>query len=116
MNSYLDLDEAIDRWFLEDIGDGDHTTFSIIPPEVTGSALLIVKEKGILAGVNIAEQIFRRFDKDLELTLLIEDGNVIVPDDVVFFRSLRGVFQIVSQQGGKFQFLQESGKFGIVRL
>ena len=84
MNSYLDLDEAIDRWFLEDIGDGDHTTFSIIPPEVTGSAQLIVKKSGILAGVKIAEQIFRRFDKDLELTLLIEDGKVIVPDDVVF--------------------------------
>ena len=84
MNSYLDLDEAIDRWFLEDIGDGDHTTFSIIPPEVTGSAQLIVKESGILAGVKIAEQIFRRFDKDIHLDLYIKDGSVIVPDDIVF--------------------------------
>lgn len=84
MNSYLDLDEAIDRWFLEDIGDGDHTTFSIIPPEVTGSARLIVKEAGILAGVKIAEQIFHRFDKDIHLDLYIKDGSVIVPDDIVF--------------------------------
>jgi nicotinate-nucleotide pyrophosphorylase (carboxylating) len=84
MNSYLDLDEAIDRWFLEDIGDGDHTTLGIIPPEVKGSARLIVKQAGILAGVKIAEQIFHRFDRDLEMDLHIKDGSAIVPDDVVF--------------------------------
>lgn len=84
MNSYLDLDEAIDRWFQEDIGDGDHTTLSTIPPDITGSARLLVKEAGILAGMKIAKQIFRRFDKELELKVLIRDGSKIKPDDVVF--------------------------------
>ncbi len=83
MNSIRDLDAAIDRWFLEDIGDGDHTTFSTIPFDITGSAKLLVKEKGVLAGVAMAERIFRRFDKDIHLDLFIEDGSPIEIGDVV---------------------------------
>jgi nicotinate-nucleotide pyrophosphorylase (carboxylating) len=84
MYSLLDLDRAIDLWFREDIGDGDHTTFSTIPPDVTGAAKLLVKEKGILAGVRVAERIFRRFDNNIEMEQLLNDGDPIAPGDVAF--------------------------------
>ena len=83
MNSIHDLDSAIDRWLREDIGDGDHTTYSTIPFDITGSAKLMVKEAGIIAGVMLAERIFHRFDKELHLDLLMEDGAPIDMGDVV---------------------------------
>ena len=82
MNSIHDLNGAIDRWFQEDIGDGDHTTYSTIPFDITGSAQLLVKEAGILAGVMLAERIFHRFDEGLHLDILIEDGDPIQIGDV----------------------------------
>lgn len=83
MNSIHDLDSAIDRWLREDIGDGDHTTYSTIPFDITGSARLLVKDTGILAGVMVAERIFHRFDEQLHLDLLMEDGVPIYTGDVV---------------------------------
>ena len=84
MYSLLDLDKAIDLWFREDIGDGDHTTFSTIPAEVTGTANLLVKESGILAGVRVAERIFKRFDDTIEMELFIRDGDPIEPGNIAF--------------------------------
>ncbi len=83
MNSIHDLESAIDRWLREDIGDGDHTTYSTIPFDITGSAKLMVKEAGIIAGVMLAERIFHRFDEELHLDLLMEDGAPIDKGDVV---------------------------------
>jgi nicotinate-nucleotide pyrophosphorylase (carboxylating) len=84
MNSLQELDSAIDRWFREDIGEGDHTTFSTIPGDASGAAKLLVKEQGILAGLSVARQIFSRFDKEIQLTPLMEDGCSISPGDVAF--------------------------------
>lgn len=84
MNSIHDLDEAIDRWFEEDIQDGDHTTLSTIIIDANGSAELLVKEKGILAGIDVAERIFKRFDPKLEFNLFIPDGAHVTPGDVAF--------------------------------
>ncbi len=84
MNSLLDLDSAIDQWFLEDIGNGDHTTFSTIPESASGSAKLLVKEDGILAGAVVARQVFHRFDSGIRFDLLMEDGSSIFTGDVVF--------------------------------
>ena len=84
MNSLLDLDRAIDLWFREDIGDGDHTTFSTIPPGVKGAARLLVKQKGVLAGVRVAERIFHRFDNEILMELYLSDGDPIKPGDVAF--------------------------------
>jgi nicotinate-nucleotide pyrophosphorylase (carboxylating) len=84
MNSLHDLDSAIDRWFREDIGEGDHTTLSTIPKDASGSALLLVKEAGILAGLQVAVRIFKRFDPDMQLSILMEDACAISPGDVVF--------------------------------
>ena len=84
MNSLHDLDSTIDRWFREDIGEGDHTTFSTIPANASGSAKLLVKEAGILAGLRIARRIFERFDPDMQMFPLMEDGAAISPGDIVF--------------------------------
>jgi nicotinate-nucleotide pyrophosphorylase (carboxylating) len=84
MNSLHDLDSSVDLWFREDIGEGDHTTFSTIPKDAVGSAKLLVKESGILAGLTVAQRIFHRFDPDIELLPLMEDACAISPGDVVF--------------------------------
>jgi len=84
MNSLHDLDSSVDLWFREDIGEGDHTTFSTIPKDAVGSAKLLVKESGILAGLAVARRIFHRFDPEIELLPLMEDACTISPGDVVF--------------------------------
>ena len=84
MNSLHDLDSSVDLWFREDIGEGDHTTFSTIPKDAVGSAKLLVKESGILAGLTVAQRIFHRFDPEIELLPLMEDACAISPGDVVF--------------------------------
>ncbi len=84
MNSLHDLDSSVDLWFREDIGEGDHTTFSTIPKDAVGSAKLLVKESGILAGVAVARRIFHRFDPEIEIHTLMEDACAISPGDVVF--------------------------------
>ncbi len=78
-------DEMIARWFSEDIGNGDHTTLSTIPKDAMGSAKLLVKESGILAGTAIAERIFSHFDKSLGITIHIKDGATIHPGDIVLY-------------------------------
>jgi len=84
MNSIQNLDSAIDLWFREDIREGDHTTISTIPFDTAGSAKLLVKEAGILAGLAVAQRIFSRFDKEIQLMALMEDGCAISPGDIVF--------------------------------
>ena len=84
MNSIHDLDEAIDRWFEEDIRDGDHTTLSTITFNTSGSAELLVKEEGVLAGVDVAQRIFKRFDSQIEFEGFLSDGTNIAPGDVAF--------------------------------
>ncbi len=84
MNSPQELDQAIDRWFHEDIGEGDHTTLSTIPDDASGSAKLLVKEKGILAGLSVAQQIFHRFDDQMQFIPFMEDACAISPGDLAF--------------------------------
>ncbi len=78
------LKELIPLWFAEDIGDGDHTTLSCIPYEATGKSQLIIKENGILAGVEIAREIFKSFDPELKMTVFITDGSIVKPGDIAF--------------------------------
>lgn len=78
------IDELIDLAFAEDIGDGDHTTLCCIPDTTMGKSRLLIKEPGILAGVEIARKIFHRFDPDLKMTVYIEDGTAVKPGDVAF--------------------------------
>jgi len=78
------IEELISLSFKEDIGDGDHTTLSCIPADAIGKQKLLVKEEGILAGVDIARQVFAAFDKDLKMEVFIEDGAHVKPGDVAF--------------------------------
>ena len=76
--------KLIDLAFAEDIGDGDHTTLCCIPKTAIGKSQLIIKETGILAGVDVALRVFHRFDPELKVEVLINDGAEVHPGDVVF--------------------------------
>lgn len=78
------LDELIKLWFAEDIGDGDHTTLSSIPETAMGKQQLIIKEAGVLAGVEVAKRIFAAFDPDLKMTQYLHDGDRVKPGDIAF--------------------------------
>ena len=70
--------------FAEDIGDGDHTTLCCIPADEMGKSQLIVKEDGVLAGVEMAERIFHAFDPELKMTVFIHDGTEVKKGDIAF--------------------------------
>lgn len=76
------IDRLIDLAFAEDIGDGDHTTLSCIPADAMGKSKLLIKEEGTLAGIEIAKEIFHRFDPEMKVEVLINDGTEVKPGDV----------------------------------
>lgn len=78
------IDQLIELAFAEDIGDGDHTTLSSIPASKRGKVQLLVKEEGILAGVEIAREVFQKFDPELQLNIFIEDGAFVKVGDIAF--------------------------------
>jgi nicotinate-nucleotide pyrophosphorylase (carboxylating) len=80
----LSLEEIIARALQEDVGDGDHTSLACIPETALGSAVLTVKEAGVLAGVEVAEQVFFQVDPTLQFQKLIGDGTRVKPGNVVF--------------------------------
>ena len=75
-------DKLIDLSFAEDIGDGDHTTLCCIPADAMGKSRLIIKEDGIIAGVEVAKEVFRRFDPAMIVEVLIEDGARVKKGDI----------------------------------
>jgi nicotinate-nucleotide pyrophosphorylase (carboxylating) len=81
--------EFILRSIAEDLGDGDHSSMACIPQEAKGKAKLLIKEKGILAGVRIAREIFNEIDDELECDILIGDGNEVNRGDIAFYLSGR---------------------------
>jgi nicotinate-nucleotide pyrophosphorylase (carboxylating) len=83
------LREFILRSIGEDLGDGDHSSLACIPWEAEGKARLLIKEEGILAGINVGAEAFRTIDKDLELEIRIADGSKIFPGDVALYVSGR---------------------------
>ncbi|MDE6860845.1 MAG: carboxylating nicotinate-nucleotide diphosphorylase [Duncaniella sp.] len=78
------IDDLLTLAFAEDVGDGDHTTLSTIPADECGKQRLIVKEEGIIAGVDIARKVFEKFDPELKMTVFIEDGSHVKPGDIAF--------------------------------
>ncbi len=81
----MNIDELIDIALKEDIGDGDHTALSCIPKEAIGKAELLVKQGGILAGVDIAVKVFKAVDPNLQIELLLKDGTPVKFGDVAFY-------------------------------
>ncbi len=82
MNQYIDA--LIENAFNEDIGDGDHSTLACIPAEEQGASQLIIKEDGILAGVEMAQYIFRRFDPTVKVEVNRHDGAKVKVGDIAF--------------------------------
>jgi nicotinate-nucleotide pyrophosphorylase (carboxylating) len=80
----MTIDEIISCALAEDIGDGDHTTAATIPDHVSGKAKLLVKDNGILCGVDLAEKIFKAVDPATRVIIYINDGAGISNGDVVF--------------------------------
>ena len=88
MNTVNELeDKLIDLAFAEDIGDGDHTTLCCIPEDAIGSSHLLIKEDGVLAGVEVANRVFARFDPTLKVDVLINDGTEVKKGDIAMIVS-----------------------------
>jgi len=81
-NNYFD--EFIENALREDIGDGDHTSRACIPGDAIGKAQLLVKEEGILAGVDVAVRIFSKLDPDIKIDIIKQDGDLVSPPDIAF--------------------------------
>ncbi|MDR1984659.1 MAG: carboxylating nicotinate-nucleotide diphosphorylase [Prevotellaceae bacterium] len=80
------IDDLISLLIKEDIGDGDHSSLSTIPFDARGKMKLLVKQNGIIAGIEIAKQIFNRIDSDIKITeQLLRDGDKITFGDIAFY-------------------------------
>ena len=75
-------EKLIDLAFAEDIGDGDHTTLCCIPEDAEGRSHLLIKEEGILAGVEVAKKVFARFDPTMQVEVFMGDGSKVKPGDI----------------------------------
>jgi nicotinate-nucleotide pyrophosphorylase (carboxylating) len=78
------LDAFIDQALQEDIGDGDHTSLACIPKEKRDTARLLVKEPGVIAGVEVAKRIFEKVDPSSKFEILMEDGSDVHVGDIVY--------------------------------
>ena len=89
------IERLIDLSFAEDIGDGDHTTLSSIPADAMGKNMLLIKEDGVLAGVDMALRIFHRFDPTLQVEVLMKDGAEVKKGDIAMYvtGSVRSLLQ-----------------------
>ena len=83
MQNYID--DLLTLAIAEDIGDGDHTSLAVIPPEAEGKMKLLVKEEGVIAGIEIARQLFKRIDRCVEIEQLLQDGARVKKGDVAFY-------------------------------
>jgi len=77
------LDKVIDLALAEDIGHGDITSAALIPPDLSGRASLLVKARGVLAGIEVAQHVFLCVDPALDVAVLVEDGTAVRPGDIV---------------------------------
>jgi nicotinate-nucleotide pyrophosphorylase (carboxylating) len=75
--------QLVDMAFQEDIGDGDHTSLACIDNDAKGKSIIVAKEDGVLAGVRLGEYIFQKVDPSLQIKILLPDGSIIKPGDIV---------------------------------
>ncbi len=85
------LDHLIRTAFLEDIGDGDHTSLSVIPENWTGAAELLIKDEGVIAGIEVAKKVFQTFDPELQFEAFLSDGSTVSKGQKAFRVSGRKV-------------------------
>lgn len=82
-----EIDNIIQNAIREDVGDGDHSSLACIPASASGKAKLLVKDDGIIAGIDFAKQVFGYVDNGLEIENLIEDGSLVKYGDIAFYVS-----------------------------
>jgi len=82
-----EIQQIIQNGIREDVGDGDHSSLACIPAEAKGKAKLLVKEECVIAGVNFAKQVFQYVDPNLNLEILVQDGQNVRYGDIVFYVS-----------------------------
>jgi nicotinate-nucleotide pyrophosphorylase (carboxylating) len=99
------LDSIIDLALAEDISHGDITSEALIPPNLSGKASILVKEKGVLAGVEVASRVFHRIDPSLKVKVLIKDGATVQPGDIVA-TVIGSVISILKAERTALNFLQ----------
>jgi nicotinate-nucleotide pyrophosphorylase (carboxylating) len=80
----MKIEEIVELALKEDIGDGDHTSLATVPEIAKGKAALIAKDDGILAGIEVAKEVFRQVDRQIEMDILIIDGKPISNGDIIF--------------------------------
>ncbi len=83
----MQLDAFVRLSLEEDLGNGDHTSLACIPAHTTAKAQLLVKDQGILAGVSIAQAIYRQYDPQLSAEIILEDGSPVSRGDIAFYLS-----------------------------
>ena len=81
----MTIEQFAELAIAEDEGNGDHTSLACIPKDAKNKAMLLVKESGIIAGIEIAEKIFKSIDQDLKIEIHKKDGDVVVKGDIAFF-------------------------------
>jgi nicotinate-nucleotide pyrophosphorylase (carboxylating) len=69
--------------YAEDIGDGDITTNNLVPPDSHKTAILVAKEEGVIAGLSVAEMVFKKFDKNIDWKVILPDGSKVKPGDII---------------------------------
>lgn len=79
-----ELNDFIKRSLAEDIGNGDHSTLACVPEDAMGEAVLLIKERGILAGVELAEMIIHHYDHRLQVEKYLKDGQKVTPGELAF--------------------------------
>lgn len=79
----MNIDEIVRLALAEDLGDGDHTSMATVPENARGEAVLLAKEEGVLAGIEVAREVFLQVDPETEIEVFIKDGSKIMPGDEV---------------------------------
>jgi len=82
----------------EDIGDGDHTSLACISPDITGKAKLLIKENGIIAGIEIAQLIFNEFDSNFKFEIFKKDGDICKPSEIAFYVEGRAILLLQAER------------------
>nr|WP_297916859.1 carboxylating nicotinate-nucleotide diphosphorylase [uncultured Allomuricauda sp.] len=80
-----EIDYIIENAIREDVGDGDHSSLACIPSDAMGKAKLLVKDEGIIAGVDFAKQVFAHVDKNLDVEVLLPDATAVQYGDIAFY-------------------------------
>ena len=83
MLTQAQIEKIINRVLAEDISQGDVTTEALIPHDQRGQAYIVVKASGVVAGVEVAKEVFRRVDPEIKLETLIQDGSIVQPGDII---------------------------------